>query len=240
MRLYILQMGLSPQTGSPVPAYLVQLDDGTNVLIDSGFPRTHVGAYHREPRNTNFLVEEQDFIVNRLAALGVQPGDIRYVVCTHLDPDHAGGHDQFPDAEFVIQRAHYEAARSGDFSRFEEMRPQWDAPGLRYRTVEGDTELLPGIELIETSGHVPGHQSVLIRLPQTGPVLLAIDAIPRMLGDFTPENRPIGPYDADEAGTRASTRKLVDLAARERVALLIHGHDPAQWTTLRRAPQYYS
>ena len=239
MRLYILQMGLSPQTGSPIPAYLVQLDDGTNVLIDSGFPRSMIGAY-KEPGRTGFAMDEEDFIVNRLAALGVQPGDINYVICTHLDPDHAGGHDQFPDAEFVIQRAQLEAARSGQLPRFDQMRPHWDAPGLRYRTVEGDTELLPGIELIESSGHVPGHQSVLIRLPQTGPVLLAIDAMPRMLGDTAPEDRIAGPFDHDEAGMRASTRKLVDLAAREGVSLLIHGHDPAQWTTLRRSPQYYS
>jgi N-acyl homoserine lactone hydrolase len=43
--------------------------------------------------------------------------------------------------------------------------------------VDGDTELLPGLTLLETSGHTPGHQSVLVRLPQTGPVLLAIDAV---------------------------------------------------------------
>ena len=240
MRLYVMQMGINPQLGSPVPAYLVQLDDGTNVLIDSGFPRGHVGAYYQEPRTTNFVVEEADYIVNRLAVLGIRPSDIRYVVCTHLDPDHAGGHDQFPDAEFVVQRAHYEAARSGQYERFDWMRPQWDAPGLRYRTVEGDAELLPGVELIESSGHVPGHQSVLVRLPQTGPVLLAIDAMPRQLGGTAPEDRVAGPFDIDEVQMRVSTRKLVDLAAREGVALIIHGHDPAQWTTLRRSPQYYS
>jgi N-acyl homoserine lactone hydrolase len=99
--------------------------------------------------------------------------------------------------------------------------------------------LLRGIELIETSGHVPGHQSVLVRLPKTGPVLLAIDAMAHALGDHTPENRPIGPYDLEESGTRASTRKLVDLAARERVALIVYGHDPDEWKTLKKAPEFY-
>ena len=45
--------------------------------------------------------------------------------------------------------------------------------------VDGDTELLPGVTLIETSGHAPGHQSVLVRLPKTGAVLLVIDAVGR-------------------------------------------------------------
>ena len=48
----------------------------------------------------------------------------------------------------------------------------------RIRLEDGDTELLPGFELTSTSGHVPGHQSVLVRLPKTGAVLLTIDAVP--------------------------------------------------------------
>ncbi len=87
---------------------------------------------------------------------------------------------------------------------------------------------------------MPGHQAVLVRLPQTGPVLLAIDAIPRALGDFTPETRPIGPFDLDEAGVRASTPKLVDLARRPRVALIVHGHDAEQWRGLKKLPEFYA
>ena len=50
-------------------------------------------------------------------------------------------------------------------------RPRWDAPGLRHRLIDGGAVLPPGVELIATPGHVPGHQSVLVRLPRTGPVL---------------------------------------------------------------------
>ena len=222
MKLYILQYSVNPESGSPVPGYLIQTDDGTNVLVDTGFPAG------QEP--------EEDFVVNRLASVGVAPGDIRYVVATHFDMDHAGAHDQFSDAEFVVQRAHYEAAKQ--HPRFDRAREYWDRPELRYRQVDGDAELLPGIELIESGGHVPGHQAVLVRLPNTGPVLLAIDAIPRA-SQLDPDTRPIGPYDMDEAATRASTRKLVELARREGVSLIVHGHDANQWKTLKKAPEYY-
>jgi len=79
--------------------------------------------------------------------------------------------------------------------------------------------------------------SVLVRLPRTGPVLLAIDAVvlERL---FTPERRA-WPTDDDEGQLRASTRKLLDLVARERVALVVFGHDGRQWETLRRAPAFY-
>jgi N-acyl homoserine lactone hydrolase len=70
-------------------------------------------------------------------------------------------------------------------------------------------------------------------------VLLAIDAIPAA-SMLDPETRVVFPVnDEDEAKTRASTRKLVEIARREKVALIIHGHDHDQWPTLKHAPQCY-
>jgi N-acyl homoserine lactone hydrolase len=145
----------------------------------------------------------------------------------------------FSRAELLVQRSHYEAARAGH-PRSQVVREHWDAPWLRYRLVDGDTVLLPGIELLETSGHVLGHQSLLARLPKTGPVLLTIDAVPTA-SQLDPETRVVFPVnDEDEAKTRASTRKLVEIARREEVALIIHGHDHVRWPTLKHAPQCYS
>jgi N-acyl homoserine lactone hydrolase len=93
---------------------------------------------------------------------------------------------------------------------------------------------------LETSGHVPGHQSLLVRLSEMGPILLAIDAVPTAL-QLDPDTRVVFPVnDEDEASTRASTRKLAEIARREGVALIIYGHDHKQWPTLKHAPQYYS
>ncbi len=237
MRLYIMQLGMNPTTGNPYPGYLIQMDDGSNILVDTGFGPQMVEISHR-PDHEGARVTEDDLAVNQLARLGVRPENIRYLVATHFDRDHAGCLATFAGAETVVQRRHYEAAKAGH-PRFTNTRDEWGDPRLRYRFVDGDTELLRGVELIETSGHVPGHQSVLVRLPKTGPVLLAIDAMARALGDHTPENRPIGPYDLDESGTRASTRKLVDLAAREKVVLIVYGHDPDEWKKLKKAPEFY-
>jgi len=84
---------------------------------------------------------------------------------------------------------------------------------------------------------VPGHQSVLVRLPKTGAVLLTIDAAARQRS-FTPE-REAGPSDENEEMLRASTRKLLDLAQREQVSLVVFGHDGEQWQTLKTAPDWY-
>jgi N-acyl homoserine lactone hydrolase len=237
VRLYIMQLGMNPTTGNPYPGYLIQTDDGSNILVDTGFGPQMV-EMSRRPDHQGARVTENDLVVNQLALLGVRPENVRYLIATHFDGDHAGCLATFPDAEVVVQRRHYDVAKAGH-PRFANTRDQWGDPRLRYRLVDGDAELLPGVELIETSGHVPGHQSVLVRLRNTGPVLLAIDAMSHALGDHTPENRPMTQYDLEESGTRASTRKLVDLAARERVALIVYGHDPDEWKKLRKAPEFY-
>lgn len=186
----------------------------------------------------HFEMHVQDYIVNQLANIGLQPSDIDFLICSHFDEDHAGNLHLFTRAELIVQRHHYEMAKAGH-TRFASIRQEWDQPFLRYQLIDGDTELLPGIRLVETSGHVPGHQSVLIQLPQTGPVLLPIDAIPAsfMLDAST---RPIHRTDMDEAGVRLSTQKLVQLAEEEGVSLIIHGHDAVQWPTLKLAPDYYA
>lgn len=230
-RLYLMQVGTLPGMNMPFVCYLIQTGGGTNILIDSGLPTNA-----QPPAGWPMPVLGKN-VLEQLAEINLQPADINLLICTHFDSDHAGHHAAFTNAELIVQRQHYELARSGH-PRFASVRAEWDHPALRYRLVEGDVELLPGLELIETSGHAPGHQSVLVHLPETGPVLLAIDAVPHQ-GVFTPE-RQAGPLDGDEETLRASTRKLLDLARRKHVSLVIFGHDGEQWQTLKKMPEYYS
>jgi len=136
MRLYLLQMAIAPTNGIPAVSYLIQTDDGTNILIDTGFPKNF------EMPSMDLRLEDHEYIVEQLAALGLTPPDIRYLVCTHFDQDHAGGHDAFPDAELIVQRQHDEVARTGTHGRFERMRAYWDHPSLHYRLIDGDIVLL--------------------------------------------------------------------------------------------------
>jgi len=236
-RLYLFQLSTSdvPIGGGRIlpmvsACYLVQMEDGKNILIDTG-----LSADYQRPANMP-PAENAKNVLQHLAELNLTPDDISMVIATHFDVDHAGYHDSFPKAEFIVQRSHYELARAGD-TRFAEARPHWDHPALKYRLVEGDLELLPGLWLIESSGHAPGHQSVLIYLPKTGAVLLVIDAviIQRL---FTVE-RPALPDEGSVEEVRATTRKLLDLVEQEHIQLVVFGHDGEQWKTLKKSPEYY-
>lgn len=226
-RLYLMQVGDMPEYQIPIVCYLVQTGDGKNILIDSGLPEVM-------PEEEKDFANGQD-VIEQLASLGLKPDDIDTVISTHYDIDHAGRHAAFTKAQYVVQRVHYLDAATNP--RFAPLRTQWEQPMARIRLVDGDTELLPGLALIETSGHVPGHQSVLVRLPKTGAILLTIDAVPFGAG-FTRDAQDDGSNPNGEAG-RASTLKLLDLVEREQIGLVIFGHDNEQWKTLKKTPEFY-
>jgi len=226
-RLYLMQVGDMPLYEIPIVCYLVQTGDGKNILIDTGLPEVM-------PEGESEFENGQD-VIEQLASIGLTPDDIDTVISTHYDIDHAGRHAAFTKAHYVVQRVHHADAASNP--RFAANRPQWDQPMERIRLVDGDTELLPGLELIETSGHAPGHQSVLVRLPETGAVLLAIDAV-SFGEDFTRDKQ--GDSSNPDAGAiRTSTNKLLDLVEREDVGLVIFGHEGKQWEGLKKLPEYY-
>lgn len=226
-RLYLMQVGSMPEYEIPIVCYLVQTGDGHNILIDSGLPAVI-------PEAGSDFKNGQD-VIEQLALLGLKPDDIDTVISTHYDLDHAGRHAAFTKAQYVVQRAHHLDAAANP--RYADIRAEWDQPIERIRLVDGDTELLPGLNLIETSGHVPGHQSVLLRLPKTGLILLTVDAVPFADG-FTREIKDDS-GDPDAEAVHASTVKLMDLVEREQIGLVIFGHDSEQWAALKTAPAFY-
>lgn len=236
-KLYLLQLSAStlPLPGGRTlemisAAYLIEMRDGKHILIDTGLP-----ADFRRPAGAPTSRENKS-VLEHLEALRLRPSDINTVISTHFDVDHAGFHDSFPTAEFIVQREHYNLARSGH-ARFAAARTHWDQRALRYCLVDGDTELLPGLTLLETSGHCAGHQSVLLHLPHTGAVLLAVDAV-MMQSQFSLDRKP-WPQDDNPQMLLASTRKLLDLVEREQVSLVVFGHDGLQWQSLKKAPAFY-
>jgi N-acyl homoserine lactone hydrolase len=220
----------------PVPAYLIRLDDGSLVLVDTGMNRIHIkdpDATWRGQPTADLLVPDmrrEDSLLWRLAELDIAPADIDYVINTHLHFDHAGNNDLLKDAKFFVQREHYEYAR--DNPSFPNQ--YWNLPGLSYELVDGAATLFPGVEVIPTPGHAPAHQSVLLRLPETGSMIITGDAV------YCQENYDYDSWDsqADPAVARVSALALRERAGQEGAAM-IYGHDRNQAATLRYSTLAY-
>jgi N-acyl homoserine lactone hydrolase len=167
----------------------------------------------------------------QLALLGIAVADVTELVLTHGDIDHVGGIGSVPDATIVLSRAERDA---GPPRYHGTTRPlAWPAHA-RYRLVGGDEELVRGVTLLATPGHSPGHLSLVVRLGESGAIVLAADAISREAELRSGVNS--GASDVAEA--RRSAERLVRLARRHD-ALLVYGHDPEQRASLRWAPDVY-
>jgi N-acyl homoserine lactone hydrolase len=217
----------------PIACWLVRTSDAT-ILFDTGLsPRALPGLLRHDPL-ARFT--EADLLVHRLDALGLETGDVDQVVLSHLHYDHAGGAALFPKAELVVQRdeyayAHYPAPFFAPFY----YRKNFDMPGARWRLLDGDTELAPGLTVLRTDGHTPGHQSLLVELPQTGPVILAADAC-YWREHVEAERVPGVVWNPTQA--QHSVKRLKTLA-RLTGATIFPGHDPEFWTTVKQAPEAY-
>jgi len=86
------------------------------------------------------------------------PRDVVCVINTHMHFDHCGGNRLFPGTPIHVQRAELEAARAPGHTIEE-----WvDFDGANYVEHDGEAVVLPGVRLLPTPGHAPGHQSVLV------------------------------------------------------------------------------
>lgn len=227
----------------PVPWFFLRHPRG-NVVIDGGNaaevaldPRKHWGgvvdAY--DP-----VMGRYENCVDQLAAIGVAPRDISHVLQSHLHLDHSGAVGRFPNATHYVQRAEWSYAFQPDwFSAGAYIRADFDKPGLKWKYLQGadsdDYDLFGDgvVRMFFTPGHSPGHQSFLITLPNTGPILLAIDAAYTM--DHW-EERALPGLVCSSVDAVRSVRKLHGIAERTR-AMVVTGHDPDRWLTLKHAPE---
>ena len=173
---------------------------------------------------------------SQLYGLGVAPADISFLGFSHFHGDHVGNANLFTAATLFIQQAEYDAAFGPDAAKsgfnaalYDKLR---DVPTVK---LDGDYDIFGdgSVVIYSTPGHTPGHQSLLIRLPKTGPVLLSGDAV-HFQENW--ENRRVPARNFNKEQSLASMQKLADILDREHAKLWIN-HDKANTDTLPHAPE---
>lgn len=146
----------SPLAGrvGTVMAYAVVHPDGV-LLFDTGIG---FGDADVERSYRPVVRDLSDLLRGR----GISPADVTTIANSHLHFDHCGQNAAFPGRSIHVQAAEYEAAHGTDYT----VSAWVDFPGARYERHEGEVELGPGVRLIPTPGHTPGHQSLLIDLSE--------------------------------------------------------------------------
>lgn len=217
----------------PVACYLVRTSDGL-VLFDTGLsPRAVPGLLRNDPL-ARFT--DEDRLAHRLAAVGLATHDVDLVVLSHLHYDHAGGTELLTKAELIVQKDEYAAGHFPPpfFASFY-YRKNFDLPDRRWRLLDGDVPLAPGLTVLRTDGHTPGHQSLLVELPETGPVILTGDAC--YWQEHLDDERVPGVVWNPTLALH-SIKRLKTLA-RLVGARVFPGHDPEFWRTVKQSPDAY-
>jgi len=217
----------------PVTCWLVKTTDGP-ILFDTGLsPRAVPGLLRNDPL-ARFT--ESDLLAHRLDDIGLLSNDVAAVVISHLHYDHAGGAEFFTKSELVVQRDEYAYAHhpASFFASFY-YRKNFDLPNARWRLLDGDSELVPGVTALRTDGHTPGHQSLLVELPDAGPVILAGDAC--YWQEHVETERPPGVVWNPTLAMHAIKR--LKTLARLTGGRIFPSHDPEFWKTVKQAPDAY-
>jgi glyoxylase-like metal-dependent hydrolase (beta-lactamase superfamily II) len=208
---YIIRPASETPTDEPrvesILAYLVRHEAGL-ILFDTGIgSHPEVDAHYRPTRR----------------ALAVDPASIAMVVNCHLHFDHCGGNPLFPGRPIFVQRSELSTARTTEYTLPELV----DFTGVSYQELDGEAEILPGVWVIPTPGHVDGHQSLVVRQPD-GTIVLAGQA-----HDFASEfsaayMASVAVRQGDEPplpGYRPWVDRLLEFDPRR----VVFAHDAAVW-----------
>jgi glyoxylase-like metal-dependent hydrolase (beta-lactamase superfamily II) len=241
--LYLFSSGTLEVGGVevPVPFYLIRhpagdiVVDGGNPLAVARDPHAHWGALADQLR---VRMSEEQHCICQLRQLGVAPESVRYVLQTHLHIDHTGALGHFSEATVIVHARELDAARAAEPPHAHGyVRADFERAGLDWRTIDGEQDLFDdgAIRLLPTPGHSAGHMSLLLDLDHTGPVLLTADAVDS--SSQWERRRALRVLHSREDAER-SLEHLRSLAG-EIDPLMVFGHDSANWSRLRHAPDHY-
>ena len=165
----------------------------------------------------------------QLDQLGVKPADIKRIGVSHTHPDHIGNVELFPQATLYVQKAEYDWPGTNNEPRFKPSHP--------VELLSGDKDVFGdgSVTVLSTPGHTPGHQSLLVKLPKTGAVVLSGDAV-HFRDNW--DNRRVPSMNANKELSAASMQKIADTLDKNKAQLWIN-HDKAQRDSQKLSPAFY-
>jgi N-acyl homoserine lactone hydrolase len=203
------------------------------LLWDAGLPTTLIGA----PTSDHGVSLSLDrSLVDQITELGVDPSAISRVAVSHYHFDHTGQLPDFPDATLIISERDWDVVSGDEGAAYlmPALFDPWVGKG-QVMTITKDLDVFgDGSVLIKaTPGHTPGHTSLLVRLPETGDVLLTGD-----LYHFQEQAsaHSVPQYNYNREQTLSSMARF-DLTAEVLDALVVIQHDPTHVDRLPAFPE---
>lgn len=219
-----------------VPCYMIEHEKG-RLLWNAGMPPGLADADGWQEQNGTRTRLDRT-LPEQLADMGLGMDDFDYASFSHMHFDHVGATSDLTGATVIMQKAEHDAAFADSVTV-----PGFDPAGYagledkEFLIIEGDHDVFGDgtVRIISTPGHTPGHQSLFVDLPVTGPVVLSGDLYHFRLSR---EKRLVPTFNVDRDATLASMDRLEGLVEETGAELWIE-HELARFETLEKAPEFY-
>lgn len=221
----------APPVVIPVLGWYVVTADGKKVLFDTGCSPDFKKTWG--PMADGFPLVRQRFMQDALKDLKVAPGDIDYLIISHLHADHAGGLASFRNSrtKIVIQKKEAQVIMSAVYTDRNDpvyggfLGSDFQFTDLNWVVVDGDYTLLPGVHLLDLPGHTPGTMGMRVETKNSGNIIISGDSI-YIAENFGPPVTLSGSvFNVDDYHrSMAKTDRLAKLYQGK----LMFGHEPNQ------------
>ena len=203
--------------------FLVRHPDG-NLLWDLGLPG--VLAIAGPQTQQIFTVSLEQTITEQLADRGMSSDDVVYVSISHSHFDHIGQADQVAGSTWLVSQKELDAmfGEGAEIAQEQQALFSLFAP-MEQKVFEDELDVFGdgSVVIFETPGHTPGHTSLQLMMPETGPVLLTGDLYHRA---ESRELKRVPRFNSDEAMT-VSSMEAFEARADALGAKVIIQHEPA-------------
>ncbi len=222
----------------PVACFLLRHPQG-NVLFDTGcHPMVAENPEQRWgqlARSVVPIMGGHENIVSELRRINLTPADVDVVVNSHLHSDHCGGNEFFSKATIYVHEDELERARRPGMEKSGYFRADWEHP-MPIVGVTGEMDIFNDgrIVLLPLPGHTPGLIGALASLPNNGAYLPASDAV-ALREHLDLEIIPKNTWSRDLHAKSHAEIKRIEKSG----AVVVCGHDLAQWPAFRTAEEFY-
>ena len=218
-----------------VPCFLVRHPKG-NLIWDTGYPESLAEIPEGVKFAKFFHKKMTTTLTNQLGQLELRPSDIDYLAISHFHDDHSGNSNLFRDSTFIANEAEHRhmfsaGARANEaFSVYSELEKTKTVFFKEKHDVFGDGSVV----IKSMPGHTPGSSVLLLRLRNSGALLLTGDLYTHSKAR---ELGTIPKFNFDKALTRQSRKRFEALAQKEKARVVIQ-HSRRDFEALPGFPKY--
>jgi len=214
------------------PCFLIVHPKGI-LLWDTGLPDSLI----TKPETLDiYHLTKSISLQDNLKKINLKPSDINYVSVSHSHFDHMSNLDQFPNSTWILQKAELDYAQknSNPFIVDASKLKSWKT--AKKLLITGDYDVFGdgSVIILNTPGHTPGHQSLLLKLPQSGVVILSGDLF-HQKASYEPVRVHV--FNTSRADTSASVDRIKTLLKNTHGRLIVQ-HDEDDFENLPKFPEY--